>query len=120
MFYLAQDGTVTILQEATKGNGIDIIIMGDAYSERQIVSGKYSSDMRKAIDMLFDEEPYKSFRNLFNIYQVTAVSENEGYGKGSTAFDGYFGAGTESEVIMTRSLNMQRRQYLIITVLMRR
>ena len=92
---LAQDGTVTILQEATKGNGIDIIIMGDAYSERQIVSGKYSSDMRKAIDMLFDEEPYKSFRNLFNIYQVTAVSENEGYGKGPTAFDGYFGAGTE-------------------------
>ena len=92
---LTVDGTVTILQKATVGNGIDVIIMGDGYTEGLISSGKYSSDMSKAIDELFEEEPYRSFRNMFNVYQVTAVSENEGYGKGATAFDGYFGSGTE-------------------------
>ncbi len=90
----SEDGKVTVLNKATKGNGIDIVIMGDGYSDRQIAAGNYSSDINHAIELLFEEEPYKSFRDYFNVYMVTAVSVGEGYGYGPTAFGGYFGSGT--------------------------
>ncbi len=88
------DGTVLTLQRATVGRGIDIILMGDAFSDRQIAAGDYDTAMRQAADNLFTEEPYKSFRDMFNVYAVTAVSATEGYEYGNTAFSGYFGSGT--------------------------
>lgn len=91
----SQDGTVKVVQQASVGNGIDIVFMGDAYSDRQIAAGDYEADINKAMEMLFSEEPYKSFRDHFNVYIVKAVSATEGYGLGSTAFSGYFGNGTE-------------------------
>jgi thiol-disulfide isomerase/thioredoxin len=89
------DKKVTVLQQATVGNGIDIVLMGDAYSDRQIAAGTYQTDMGTIYNNLFTEEPYKSFKNYFNVYYVTAVSANEGYGTGkSTVFSSYFGDGT--------------------------
>lgn len=88
------DGTVRTLQRATVGKGIDIILMGDAFSDRQIAAGDYDTAMRQASDNLFTEEPYKSFRDMFNVYAVTAVSATEGYEHENTAFSGYFGGGT--------------------------
>lgn len=90
----SKDGLVTVLQRATEGNGVDVVIMGDAYSDRQIAAGYYEEDMTMAIDHLFSEEPYKSFRHLFNVSMVTAVSAHEGYNSGDTVFSGYFGGGT--------------------------
>ena len=89
------DGTVQTLQKATIGMGIDIVLMGDAFSDRQIAAGDYDTAMRQAADNLFTEEPYKSFRDMFNVYAVTAVSATEGYEHDYTAFSGYFGDGTE-------------------------
>lgn len=91
----SEDGKVYTLQQASEGNGINVILMGDAFSDRQIADGTYEEVMRTAADAFFSEEPYTSFRNLFNVYYVTAVSQNEGYvDGGSTAFSGYFGSGT--------------------------
>ncbi len=92
----SHDGEVTTLQDAATGNGIDIILMGDGYSDRQIAAGEYMSDMQFASESMFSEEPYKTFRNLFNVYAITVVSKNEGYSPyGETALDCYFGVGTE-------------------------
>ncbi len=90
----SQDGLVYTLQEATEGNGIDIVLLGDGYSDRQIADGTYRKVMEDALEYLFVEEPYKSFRHLFNVYMVNAVSLNEGIGVGSTVFSTYFGEGT--------------------------
>lgn len=91
----SEDGKVYTLQQASEGNGINVVLMGDAFSDRQIADGTYEEVMRTAADAFFSEEPYTSFRNLFNVYYVTAVSKNEGYvDGGSTAFSGYFGSGT--------------------------
>ena len=92
----SKDGEVKVLQEATKGKGIDIVFMGDAYSDRLIADGTYDNVMKTAMDKFFTEEPYKSFRDHFNVYSVTAVSKNEGYSTGieETCFATYFGAGT--------------------------
>ena len=92
----SQDGTVATLQTATKGEGIDIVLMGDAYCDRQIADGTYKADMENLYNNLFTEEPYKSFKDYFNVYYVNVVSKNEGYGTyNETALSGYFGNGTE-------------------------
>lgn len=83
------------LQTASEGNGINVVLMGDAFSDRQIADGTYEKVMQQAADAFFSEEPYTSFRNLFNVYYVNAVSKNEGYiDGGETAFSCYFGEGT--------------------------
>ena len=90
----SQDGTITTLQTATQGNGIDIVLMGDAYSDRQIADGTYKADMENLYNNLFTEEPYKSFKDHFNVYYVNVVSATEGYEYGNTALDTFFGDGT--------------------------
>lgn len=76
----SKDGTVVKLQTATVGEGIDIVLMGDAYSDRQIADGAYRTDMEFIYNNFFTEEPYKSFKDYFNVYYVNVVSKNEGYG----------------------------------------
>lgn len=89
------DGTIEILQQAAKGNGIDIVLMGDAYSDRLIADGTYDATMRKVMDVFFTQEPYKTFRDYFNVYDVRAVSKNEVYETGaSTVLSTGFGEGT--------------------------
>ena len=90
----SSDGELRTLQNATKGKGIDVVLMGDAYSDRQIADGTYEADMANLYNSLFTEEPYRSFKDFFNVYYVNAVSENEGYGTyNETAFSGYLGEG---------------------------
>ena len=90
----SQDGAMIPLCRASKGNGIDVVLMGDGYSDRQIADGTYERVMKLAYEKLFTEEPYKSHKELFNVYYVTAVSATEGYEYGNTAFNGWFGDGS--------------------------
>lgn len=90
----SQDGVVHTFQTATEGAGIDIVLMGDGYSDRQIADGTYQRDMRTLYDNLFTEEPYRSFRDLFNVYSVNVVSMTEGLEHNRTALNAYFGVGT--------------------------
>ncbi|MBR3030516.1 MAG: leucine-rich repeat protein [Bacteroidales bacterium] len=85
-FYISSDysaeGEVTVYQKASEGRGIDLVVMGDAYSDREVASGKYLKDMKAIVEQFFAIEPYKPFRNLFNIYFVTTVSATEGFERG--------------------------------------
>ena len=79
MLYESTDYTLNetygILQQATIGNGIDIVIMGDGYSDRLMTT--YDSDAQNVVEQLFSVEPFKSFREYFNVYQLNLVSANE-------------------------------------------
>lgn len=86
----SQDGTVTTLQSATEGRGINIVLMGDAYSDRHIADGTYGTDMKYMYDNLFTEEPYKSFKKCFNVYTINVVSATEGYEHSATALGEIF------------------------------
>ena len=89
------DGAVELLQSASVGNGIDIVLMGDAYSDRLIADGTYRSVMVNTMEQFFSQEPYASFRDYFNVYMVNVVSPNEVYEEGSrTALSTWFGQGT--------------------------
>ena len=92
----SQDGKVTKYQTASTGKGIDIVITGDAFSDREMVSGgTFEKAAKQAVADLFSVEPYKSMKNRFNIYFVNAVSKHEEYFNGcSTTFEGVFGEGS--------------------------
>ena len=90
----SKDGTVVTLQKAKEGNGIDIVMMGDGYTDYQIASGMYEQDMKKMYNSLFTEEPYKSYKDLFNVYYVNVVSLTSGYDHNLTALKGWIGVGT--------------------------
>lgn len=91
----SQDGVVTLIQQATEGKGINFVLMGDGFSDRLIASGEYDRLMNVLAEHLFDEEPFTTFRNLFNVYSIKVVSPNEGYAQNTkTAFSVSFGWGT--------------------------
>ena len=90
----SQDGIVTTLQSASEGNGINIVLMGDAFTDRLITDGTYQTVMSETMEAFFNIEPYKSFRNRFNVFSVTAVSRYETYnGIHETALSTSFGGG---------------------------
>ena len=97
-FYISTDfskeGEVTVYQKAAKGNGIDIVFMGDAYSDRDVAGGKYLADMTACAEAFFAVEPYTTFRELFNVYFVTTVSATEGYERGGRSLGTVLGLNT--------------------------
>ena len=90
------DGQVVSLQQASVGNGIDLVLMGDAFVDTTMVEdGNYEQRMREGMEAFFQEEPMKSLRDRFNVYMVKVVSENGNYQEGSnTALGSYIGSGT--------------------------
>lgn len=88
------DGVYTKAKSATKGNGINIVLMGDAYSDRQISGGDYTSNLDRIVDAFFSEEPYRSFEDYFNVYYVNVVSAVEGYEHDGQTLKTFFGSGS--------------------------
>ena len=79
----SKDGEVLTLQKATVGKGIDLVFMGDAYIDLDMdEGGLYETDMKKSMEYFFEVEPYKSFRDRFNVYAVKVVSPNSHIGDG--------------------------------------
>lgn len=81
----SMDGKVIKLQSATKGAGIDVVLMGDGFTDKDIYSGNYDRTMKMATESLFSIEPYKTFRDLFNVYMVYAVSKKGTFQYGSAS-----------------------------------
>ena len=75
------DKLVFSLQQSTADNGIDLIVLGDGYTLDEMGrdgTGKYETDMRAAADHFFSVYPYSVYRDWFNVYMVTALSEEAG------------------------------------------
>ena len=89
------DGQVLKIQSATKGKGIDLVFMGDGYSDRMIADGSYDAVMGQMATAFFAEEPYASMKDYFNVYSVKAVSDYESAADGFTALRTWFGEGTK-------------------------
>ena len=93
----SKDGEVLTLQKASVGKGINIVFLGDGYSDKDMASGGvYETLMNEAMESFFAIEPYKTFRDRFNVYAVKAISKHDRIGEGyTTAFGTAFGNGTE-------------------------
>ena len=102
----SKDKEVVTLQKASVGKGVDLVITGDAFSDRLIADGTLKTAALQASEDFFSVEPYKSMRNRFNIYLVNAVSKNEEMFNGrstafSTGFDGTTGVFGDNKKILT-------------------
>ena len=90
----SKDGTFEIMQKATTGKGIDVVMMGDAYSDRLISDGTYKAAMQRSFNAFFESEPYRTFKSMFNVYYVNVVSLTESFEYSKTALECEFGQGT--------------------------
>ena len=69
---------IVVLQEASKGKGTDIIIMGDGFSKTHFgKGGNYEKIMLQTYEDFFSVEPYASLKDYFNVYYINAVSEDD-------------------------------------------
>lgn len=78
-FKYAEDEIIT-LQSATRGRGVDIVFLGDGYSAEDISGGKLLKDIGEAVDDFFAVEPYRTYRDWFNVYTAVSVSPESGIG----------------------------------------
>lgn len=102
----SKDGEVMVLQEAKVTNGVDIVLLGDGFVDKDMSKdGKFEQAMNEALEYLFNLEPMKTYRDYFNVYAVKAVSKNDRFTEGChTAFESFFGeppavSGNDSKVI---------------------
>lgn len=74
------------LQKATKGNngGINIVLLGDGFNAKDIASGKYLNDIKQEVEYFFSIEPYKTYRDYFNVYTAISLSTESGVGTVNT------------------------------------
>lgn len=74
------------LQKATKGNngGINIVLLGDGFSAKDIANGKYLKDIKQEVEYFFGIEPYKTYRDYFNVYTAIPLSTESGVGTVNT------------------------------------
>lgn len=90
--YQYGDGDVITLNEATKGDGVDIVFLGDCYDAADIAAGNYLADIEEAVGHYFALEPYKTYKDYFNVYTVLGVSDDSGMGTLNTIKDAKFGS----------------------------
>ena len=104
--YQYGDGDVITLNESTKGNGVDIVFMGDCYDAADIAAGNYIADIQEAMGHYFDIEPYKTYKDYFNVYAVVGVSNDSGMGTLNTIKDAKFGSTFSEKNLVQPDMNM--------------
>lgn len=90
--YRYGDGDVVTLQTATVGKGVNVVLMGDCYDAADISSGSYLKDIKEAYGYLFDVEPYKTYKDYFNVYAVFGLSDDSGVGTANVIREAKFGS----------------------------
>ncbi len=112
----AEDEIIT-LQKATKGNrgGINLIFLGDGYDAKDISTNDgYMAAMQEQVEHFFGIEPYKTYRDYFNVYTAIAVSPESGIGtintiryvKFETTFTGGVGLRCDYKAAFNYALKM--------------
>lgn len=75
-----KDGDVVMLNRATAGyTPLNIVIVGDGYQQKDLrEGGKFEKSARSAMNSFFAIEPFKSFKDRFDVYMLTYASNEEG------------------------------------------
>lgn len=72
-------GSVITYQKKRDVNPVTMIIMGDGFTREQLLkNGLFEKKAAEAIEYLFTTEPFKSYREYFNIYFIAAESQQSG------------------------------------------
>ena len=91
------------LQQAAKGKGINIVFIGDGYDAEDIASGQCLADYQEGMEYFFAVEPYKTYKDYFNVYAQFPLSYESGVCSSvniwrDTKFDTTYGAGNKGRL----------------------
>lgn len=90
--YQYGDGDVVTLQQASKGGGVNLVFMGDCFDAKDIYDGKYYDGVTEAVEHFFAVEPYKTYKDYFNVYMIFGLSPDSGVGTVNTIREARFGS----------------------------
>ncbi len=79
----AEDEIIT-LQTATKGNGVNLVFLGDGFNAKDVSEEKLLNSIKEGVEHYFSIEPYKTYRDYFNVYTGVSVSAESGIGSVNT------------------------------------
>lgn len=67
-----------VVNKASVGKGVDVVILGDFFKPEDLKKGgKWEEAINIFMDYMFAMEPYKSYRDYFNVYAVPHSGEYE-------------------------------------------
>ncbi|MBT2542381.1 hypothetical protein J7E99_17075 [Streptomyces sp. ISL-44] len=73
----AADGEVVkMIDNGPTADRLDVVVIGDGYTSAELE--RFRSDARQKWDEVTAVEPYTTYRNLFNVWTVDAVSRESG------------------------------------------
>ncbi|WP_287640557.1 leucine-rich repeat protein [Bacteroides sp.] len=85
-YHYEENETVT-LQTASQGQGIDIFWVGDGFDAQDIAEGTYLKTIGQQVEYFFGIEPYKTYRDYFNVHATIALSQESSIGTLNTLRD---------------------------------
>src|SRR5262245_39798946 len=69
--------TVVTLQETgAPSRRVDLVIVGDGYTAAEL--GKFASDVDQFLAGVFAQEPFREYRNYFNVRRIDIASPESG------------------------------------------
>lgn len=79
---LAAAGWTTLVDNGPSRNRVDIVVLGDGYTQGDLAAGIYRQHVNSFLDHLFaasaNAEPFHRYRNYFNVHLVEVVSSESG------------------------------------------
>lgn len=92
-----EDGQLQ-LQAHSKGSGVKIVFIGDGYDAEDIATRAYLNDVEEGMEYFFGIEPYKTYKDYFDVYIDFPMSYESGVCSNvniwrTTKFDTTYGAG---------------------------
>lgn len=96
----AEDAFLT-LQSATKGDGVNLVFLGDGYNAKDISEGKLLENINEAVEHFFNIEPYRTYRDYFNVYTAISVSPESGIGGVNTIINNRFNTTAKGGVTLS-------------------
>lgn len=112
--YKHDEDEIITLQSHSKGQGVNLVFIGDGYDAKDVSEGLYLRDMKEQVEHFFNIEPYRTYRDYFNIYTAIAVSPESGigttnsirYAKFETTFTGGVGLKCDYDAVFQYALKM--------------
>lgn len=97
-----EDSQVQLLKH-TKGNGVKIVFIGDGYDAEDIATRAYLNDVEEGMEYFFGIEPYKTYKEYFDVYIDFPMSYESGVCSNvniwrTTKFDTTYGAGNNGRL----------------------
>jgi IgA peptidase M64 len=68
--------TETIINNGDAANRVDIAILGDGYTAAEM--DKYRNDVQALMTQFFNNEPFREYRNFFNVHRIDVISAQSG------------------------------------------